>query len=218
MVGFDQKNHHHCFDVWEHALHAMAALPEDAVLRCAMLMHDIGKPACFTVDEQGTGHFYGHGAISCEMADRMLRRLKYSNELRQNIVILVEWHDREIQRTEKAMRRALRKLGEKTLRQLIHIKRADNLAQAPEYHHRQAEIDLAGEILDRLIAEDACFSLRQLAVNGRDMMQLGLRGTEIGAALDALLDGVVNGDLPNEREVLLKAVTLNSQICGETEK
>ena len=215
MVGFDQKNHHHCYDVWEHTLHAMEEVPDDPVLRCAMLMHDIGKPACFTVDEQGTGHFYGHGAISCEMADNMLRRLKCSNEARQNIVTLVEWHDREIQRTEKAVCRALRRLGEQTLRQLIKIKRADNLAQAPEYRHRQAEIGLAEEILDRLVAEDACFSLKQLAVNGRDMMQLGLEGPEVGRMLNALLECVVNGELSNRREVLLHEAALKIREVGE---
>ena len=98
----------------------------------------------------------------------------------------------------------LRNLGEENLRRLIHIKRGDNLAQAPEYRHRQAEIDKAEAILDKLIAEDACFSLKQLAVNGRDVMQLGLKGPAIGRALDKLLDDVVNGEIPNEREVLLE--------------
>ena len=75
MVGFDQCNHHHCYDVWEHTLRAVEAVPCDPILRCAMLLHDIGKPACFTMDEAGVGHFYGHGAISRELADGMLRRL-----------------------------------------------------------------------------------------------------------------------------------------------
>ena len=214
MVGFDQKNHHHCYDVWEHTLHAVAAVPADAVLRCAMLLHDIGKPSCFTVDEAGVGHFYGHGAISREMADTMLRRLKCGNEVREKIVRLVDWHDREIQRTDKAIRRALRVLGEDDLRRLIHIKRGDNLAQAPEYRSRQNEIDKAEEILDRLIAEDACFSLKQLAVNGRDMMQLGLQGPAIGKMLEHLLDTVVNGDIPNEREALLNAAKSREFIVG----
>ena len=101
MVGFDQRNYHHCFDVWEHTLHAMDAILPDAVLRCTMLLHDIGKPACFTVDDRGIGHFYGHAAISQQLADQMLRRLKCSNELREDIVTLVAWHDRNIPRTDK---------------------------------------------------------------------------------------------------------------------
>lgn len=203
MVGFDQRNRHHCYDVWEHTLHALAAVPEDLVLRCTMLLHDVGKPDCFTLDEAGVGHFYGHPAVSRELADRMLRRLKCGTEFRETVVRLVEWHDRDIPRTDKSIRRALRILGERDLRRLILVKRADNFGQAPAYWDRQKELDKAEEILDRLLAEDACFSLKQLAVNGRDLLALGLSGPAVGAALEELLGKVMDGTLPNEREALL---------------
>jgi tRNA nucleotidyltransferase (CCA-adding enzyme) len=206
MVGFDQKNVHHCYDVWEHSLHAVEAVPADPILRCAALLHDIGKPKCFTVDKAGVGHFYGHGAISTAMADRMLRRLKCATAFRETVTRLVDWHDRDIPRTDKSVRRALRILGEEDLRRLILIKRADNLAQAPEFHHRQRELDKGEAILDKLLAQNACFSLKQLAVNGSDLMALGLSGPAIGKGLNALLDQVVNGELPNEREALLETV------------
>ncbi len=204
MVGFGQRNRHHCYDVWEHTLHALAAVPEDLVLRCTMLLHDVGKPDSFTVDEAGVGHFYGHPAVSRELADRMLRRLKCGTEFRETVVRLVEWHDKDIPRTDKSIRRALRILGERDLRRLILVKRADNFGQAPAYWDRQKELDKAEEILDRLLAEDACFSLKQLAVNGRDLLALGLSGPAVGAALEELLGKVVDGTLPNEREALLE--------------
>lgn len=205
MVGFEQRNRHHCYDVWEHTLHAVEAVPAELVLRCAMLLHDVGKPRCFTVDEAGNGHFYGHPEISRELADAMLRRLKCATEFRETVVRLVAWHDRNIPRTDRGIRRALRALGEEDLRRLILIKRADNLAQAPEYRDTQREIDKAEAILDKLLAADTCFSLRQLAVNGRDLAALGLSGPEIGRTLNKLLDQVVDGELPNERETLLDA-------------
>jgi hypothetical protein len=121
------------------------------------------------------------------------------------VVRLVEWHDREIPRTEKSIRRALRHLGELDFRRLLALKRADNLAQAPEFRERVQEWDRAEEILDQLLAEDTCFSLKQLAVNGGDMMRLGITGRPIGVILNTLLDTVVNGELPNERAALLKA-------------
>nr|WP_325232428.1 HD domain-containing protein [uncultured Oscillibacter sp.] len=203
MVGFDQKNRHHCYDVWEHTLHALAAVPGDPVLRCAMLLHDVGKPASFTLDEMGVGHFYGHPAVSRQMAEEMLRRLKCATEFRETVVRLVEWHDKDIPRTDKSIRRALRILGEEDLRRLILVKRADNLGQAPEFWDRQKELDKAEEILNRLLAEDACFSLKRLAVNGRDLLALGLSGPAVGRALEELLEKVMDGALPNEREVLL---------------
>lgn len=203
MVGFDQRNHHHCYDVWEHTLHAVDAVPPEVELRLAALLHDIGKPSTFTMDENGVGHFYGHAAVSEAMADQMLRRLKCSTEFRETVVRLVAWHDRDIPRTDKAIRRALGKLGERDLRRLIAVKRADNLAQAPAYWDRQRELDKGEAILDRLLVEDACFSLKQLAVNGRDLMELGLSGPAVGKSLGVLLNAVMDGELSNDREMLL---------------
>lgn len=203
LIGFDQKNRHHCWDVWEHTLHSVEAVPGEPVLRMTMLLHDVGKPRCFTVDERGIGHFYGHSAASREMAETILRRLRFDHHSMDAVLKLVEWHDRDIPRTEKGVRRALRVLGEENLRRLICVKRADNLAQSPEYRAVQAEIDRGEALLDRLVREDACVSLRALAVNGRDLTALGLRGREIGSELDRLLCAVVDGSLPNEREALL---------------
>ena len=205
MVGFEQKNPHHCYDVWEHSLHALEAVPPETELRCAALLHDVGKPLCFTVDEAGIGHFYGHGPLSRDIADAMLRRLKCSNEFRETVVRLVEWHDREIQQTHKSVRKALRILGEKDFRRLLKLKRADNLAQAPEYRGRVEAWDAVERILEDLLAEDACFSLKQLAVNGGDIMCLGVTGRPIGVILNTLLDAVVDGILPNDRPALVAA-------------
>ena len=204
MIEFDQKNYHHCYDLWEHTLHSMDAVPNDVVLRCTMLLHDIGKTKCFTVDEEGVGHFYGHAAISESMADDMLRRLKVDNETRECVIRLVRWHDREIPRTDKGIRKALRQLGERDLRRLLAVKRADNLAQAPEFWDRQNEIDKAEMILNVLLEEDACFSLKQLSVNGNDMIAMGLRGAEIGAMLNQLLDAVIDEEIPNQKDELLR--------------
>lgn len=204
MVGFEQHSRYHCYDVWEHTLHALAEAPPEPVLRWAVLLHDVGKPRCFTRDERG-GHFYGHPAVSAEIADAVLRRLKFDNATRDAVTTLVAWHDRDIPLTEKGVRRALMKLGEERMRQLTEVKRADNLGQAPEFRPRLREVERGSEILDALLARDACFSLKQLAVNGRDLLALGLCGPEIGAALDRLLSAVVDGELPNEKSALLSA-------------
>ena len=202
-VGFDQRNVHHCYDVWTHSVYAASAIAPDAVLRWAMLLHDIGKPDCFTVDEHGTGHFYGHPARSAELAEAICRRLRMDKKSAQRIVTLVRWHDRDIPRTEKAVARAARQLGEDTLRQLLAVKRADNRAQSPLCRGRAADIDRAEAILDDLLARQSCFSLRELAVRGNDLTALGLRGPAVGEALQKLLDAVLDGSVPNERPALL---------------
>ncbi len=204
-VDFPQNSRYHCYNVWEHTIHSVAAVPGDPLLRMAMLLHDLGKPACYSVDDAGCGHFYGHPKVSCELAANVLNRLKYDNESKRIILALVERHDWPIQPTEKGVRRALRLLGENTLRRLLAIKRADNLAQSPEYRYRQQEIDVLEAMVNDLLREDACFSLKQLAVNGVDLMELGFRGREVGAELERLLSAVVDGLLQNNRCALLKS-------------
>lgn len=205
-VGLDQRNRHHLYDVWEHTARSVAAIPPEPVLRWAMLLHDVGKPICFTVDGRGVGHFYGHPKVSAALAGEICRRLRMDKRTAHEIVTLVRWHDRDIPRTEKAIARAVHQLGEDTFRRLLAIKRADNLAQHPDYRSRLTEIDRAEAILDGLLAKQACFSLRDLAVNGGDLLALGLRGPAVGDALNALLEQVLDGTLPNEREALLDAV------------
>ena len=201
-VGFDQCNRHHIYDVWGHSAHAAAAIAPEPVLRWTMLLHDVGKPACFTRDEQGVGHFYGHPAVSAELAEGACRRLRMDSRSAERIVTLVRWHDRDIPRTDRAIARAVGKLGEDVFHQLLAVKRADNAAQSPDDRHRLADIQQAEDILNGLLARQQCFSLRDLAVKGGDMAALGLRGREIGDMLRALLDAVLDG-APNERGSLL---------------
>ena len=205
-VGFDQHSKYHCYTVWEHIGRSVQAVAAEPVLRWTMLLHDIAKPACFFTDEQGEGHFYGHPQRSAEMAEEITRRLRFDKRSAQRIVLLVEWHDRPIEPTHKAVRRVLNAMGEEALRQLLQVKRADNLAQHEKYRSRLAVIDAVEAVMEELLAQESCFSLKQLAVNGRDLMELGFSGSEIGAALDALLQKVMDGELPNERTALLEAL------------
>lgn len=205
LVGFDQCNRHHCYDVWEHTLHALDAVEPELVLRCTMLLHDIGKPQSFTVDPSGCGHFYGHQALGAAMAAEALRRLRFSGEVQRSVVTLVEWHDHAIPCTDTGILHALRALGEPQLRRLMAVKRADNLAQSPAYRDAQEKLRQAEAILDRLVAGGACWSLSRLAVNGSDLAALGLSGPAIGRSLRGLLDAVMEGTVLNDRDALLAA-------------
>lgn len=203
MVDFPQNNVHHCYDVWEHTLHALEAVPPEPELRLAMLLHDIGKPKCFTQDAEGNGHFRGHPAVSAAMAEEMLRRLRADNATRETVVRLVSWHDRNIPRTDAGVAKALGELGEQDLRRLLWVKRADNLAQAPAFRSTQEEIQKAETILDRLLAEHTCVSLKQLSVKGKDLLDIGLSGRAVGEVLQALLTAVMEGTVSNSRDALL---------------
>ena len=205
MVGFDQRNPHHCYDVWEHTLHALDAIRPEPLLRWAMLFHDMGKPECFALDRRGVGHFMGHGVVSRRIADGVMNRLRFGHAAKERIGELVEWHDHRVE-TEKGVRRMLNHFGEADFRNLLAIQRADNMGQAEEFRYRQKDIDRIESMLNRELEKGNCFSLKQLAVNGNDLLALGLSGPEVGQTLQNLLNQVMDGTLPNRRDALLAAV------------
>ena len=206
MYGFDQRTPHHRYDVWEHTLHALAAIPGEETLRWAALLHDAGKPEAFTLDASGVGHAYGHGKISLEKAESAMARLKMDRSTWEDVTLLVEKHDLPLSSERQLMKRRLHQLGERRLRMLIQLQRADALGKgtlAPE------EVEEATRercrTLDALVAEDACVSLRQLAVRGGDLLSAGIpAGRALGQILERLLEEVMEEALPNQREALLR--------------
>jgi tRNA nucleotidyltransferase (CCA-adding enzyme) len=202
-AGFDQKNRHHCFDVWTHIAHSVAAAPPDVTVRLALLFHDLGKPETFTVDENGVGHFYGHAKVSEDIAARRLKALRFGNETVSAVCTLIRYHDAPID--AERLPRWISRLGELLSRKLLDVKIADNKAQSPGLvNERLLKTELLRAELDRLLSEKRCFSLADLAIDGGDIKDLGVtEGPAIGSALEHLLDAVVDGDLPNERDALL---------------
>lgn len=202
-VGFDQRSKYHIYDVWEHTARAVGAAAPVPVLRWTMLLHDLGKPDTFTLDDGGAGHFYGHFGESVRKADAITQRLKFDHRSRQQILTLVERHDAELALSGKSVRRNLARYGEELLRLLLQVKRADNLAQAPEYRTRQELIDQWEQLLNVELAAGSCFSLGQLAVKGNDLLSLGMKGKAVGDTLNELLSLVIDEKLPNDRRILL---------------
>ena len=203
-VGFDQRSRYHCFDVWEHTARAVEAAPADPILRWTMLLHDLGKPDTFTIDEKGAGHFYGHYRESAKKAERIMDRLRFDNRSRKLILTLVERHDSELAMSGRAVRRNLHRYGEEALRLLLQVKRADNRAQAPEFRDRQELLSQWEQLLNMELLSESCFSLKQLCVKGDDLMKIGITGKAVGQGLERLLELVIDETLPNERSALLE--------------
>ncbi len=207
MHGCEQQNPHHLYDVWEHSVRAVGQVPASPPLRLAMLLHDSGKPSCKSVDANGTGHFYGHPKASMDIAERIVRRLRYSNADTETILQLVGQHDIPLGKNEKQVRRRLAQIGETRFRELLQIKKGDTVGQGTHPEHIKELWDTE-KLLNDVLAQDACFSLRQLAVNGNDMLHLGLSGPEIGNMLHMLLDAVLDEKTENDRAALI-AFTLD---------
>ena len=206
-VGFDQHSCHHAYDLYTHIAHVTANVPKELPLRWAALLHDVGKPETFTLDRQGHGHFYDHAQAGATLADRILHRLKVPTALREQVVELVAQHMTPLLPQRKSLRRRLSRLGVQQTQCLLELQQADMSSKGtglpPEEteHFRQLRI-----LLDQLLEEDACLTLRDLAVNGRDLIQLGIpTGKELGKCLQSLLDAVLDETLPNEKAPLLEA-------------
>jgi len=210
MQGFDQKNRWHIYDVLTHTAVAVEKTPAIPALKLAALLHDCGKPDTFFTDDKGVGHFYGHPEISFKKAKAAFARLKLDNATTDLALTLIKYHDMPIDPTEKAVKRALNKITPDVFFSLLDIKRADNLAQNPELTKAVLiSIDKLEEIAKEIIEKGDCFSLKDLAVNGNDLINAGIpAGKELGKTLDALLDAVINERVKNEKQALLSYLNI----------
>ena len=202
-VGFDQHSRYHIYDVWEHTARAVAAAPMDLTVRLALLFHDLGKPACAIVDAAGEGHFYGHGVESAHMADAALRRLKSDRRTREAVVWLVAMHDQTLPGGRAGARRLLSRYGIARTRQLLQMRIADHAAHNPAYPERGDEGRRLLALVEDEWAARPCLTLGELAVRGKDLTALGYSGPAVGEALRFLLEAVLSGVCPNERQALL---------------
>ena len=211
MIGFDQCSPHHAYDLITHTAHVVGGVPATLPLRWAALLHDTGKVTTFTRDATGRGHFYGHARDSAAMADGILRRLKAPTALREEVVALIGRHMTRLQPERKLLRRQVSKFGFPMVEAMLSLQEADMGSKGTGEDDGSAVFSEVRELLAELKAEDACLGLKDLAVNGNDLMALGYRGKEIGICLNALLEQVVDERLPNEKKALLNWAAENQK-------
>ena len=203
MIGFDQHSPHHAYDLITHTAHVVEGVPPTLPLRWAALLHDTGKVKTFTLDATGRGHFYGHAKDSAAIADDILRRLKAPTALREEVVPLIGRHMTRLQPDRKLLRRQVSKYGFPMVEAQLALQQADMGSKGTVEDDGSAVFAEVRQLLADLKAEDACLSLKDLAVNGNDLMALGFQGRAIGACLNRLLELVVEERLPNKKEALL---------------
>ncbi len=210
MFGFEQHNPHHDKDIWLHTATVVASIAPEPLLRWAALLHDTGKPQCFSIGQDGVGHFYGHAEQSTALAEAILSRLCFDKASAERIVRLVRYHDLPLSADEKLVRRLLNKHGVEAVHQLIELHKADTLGLAAEYMDRIPEFEAVSAMVDEILSEEARFSLKDLAVNGNDLLTLGLSGKSVGIALQSCLNAVLDERVPNERSALLEFISQQS--------
>ena len=201
----EQHHIHHCYSVGEHILHAMENTEPDRTLRYTMLFHDIAKPQCRVVDEEGKEHYYGHDVVSAELSHDIMKRLKFDNDTLKKVETLVRNHDLSVSDDHRAVRRAMNKLGKDMFPLLIKVKHADVLAQS-DYMRQEKLSHLARleQIYNDIIEKDQGTQISDLMIDGSDIIALGVTpGPGIGEILKQLLELVLDDPEINNKERLL---------------
>ena len=208
MMQTEQKNPHHLYTVGEHTIAALSFVEKDKILRLAVLLHDVAKPLCETVDEEGVSHFHGHPELGGEMAKRILRRLKFDNCSIQSICRLVSAHDDNPPLTERSVRRVIMRIGTDAFPALFALKRADILAQSNYQRQEKLEyLDGFQMYYRKIIEAKDCLTLKELAVSGSDLIQAGMaEGPALGETFKELLELVIDDPKKNTKEYLLEQV------------
>ncbi|MDE6784252.1 MAG: HD domain-containing protein [Ruminococcus sp.] len=204
---FEQHSRYHKYTVYEHIVRAVASVagntPKSRIIRIAMLFHDIGKPAAFRLDEKGFGHFYGHAGISADVAENILKRMKFDNRTISEVCWIIAHHSDKIT-SEKSIKRLLSQRNLDSFLMLIEAKKADNSAKQDFVTYENIEFCTFAETAKRLVSEKVCLHTGDMAVNGNDMISLGFRGAEIGRILNKMLEQIIDGELENSYEILMK--------------
>lgn len=209
MKGFDQHNEYHKYDVLEHCIRTMESVETNEqnikYMKIAALFHDIGKPLTYSDDDSGRGHFFGHAAVSSQVADRILERFRVDRHMAERIHILIRHHDIIFERDAGQLKKLMNRFTPGILLEILYIKRADNMATGNMSIELMKKFDDIEKMIRDILVRNECFSLGMLSVNGRDIRGLGIEeGPEIGRILNELLELVIEDRAPNEKEPLLE--------------
>ena len=205
MMETPQNNPHHIYSVGDHTIHAVETIAPNPILRLTMLLHDIAKPETRSTDENGIDHFYGHAQIGEELTAKILRRLKFDNDTIRNVRRLVLHHDDRPATTSSSVRRAANRIGADLFPLYLNVCRADILAQTKETQEPKLQnLSEIESIYEQILENQQCFTLKQLAVTGRDLIAEGIpAGPRLGEILEKLLEEVLEEPEKNEREWLM---------------
>ena len=205
-VGFQQHSPHHAYDVFTYIAHVVEAAPKDLALRWAALLHDTGKPTCYILGNDGRGHFPDHARHSAQIADGVLHRLKASTALREQVVFLVSHHMTPIEPERRIVLRRLSRYGADQLLTLLELQEADMSSKGTGISNGMGHFRQVRQLVKEILAEKACLQIKDLAVDGGDLIALGYTpGPALGKCLEYLLNQVLDGEIPNEKDVLLQA-------------
>ncbi len=196
-----QNNPWHIYNVYDHIIHAVDAAPKDEIIRLTMLLHDIGKPSVKTTDEKGIDHFKFHAPVGADIAKKVLKRFKVSNEVYDKVTTLIRYHQGVENVDDIRVKRWLAKIGADYTKALFKVRISDLYAHNPgKIGYELKKLNELLIELDEIVAAGEAFKISDLAVNGNDLIALGYKGKEIGEKLNEILMLVVDDRLNNTKK------------------
>ena len=201
---FNQCNPHHNLDLFNHIINVVSKVPADLELRYSALLHDIAKPIVQTFDEKGIAHYKTHEIVGADMARDILARMKLPVKLIDTVVEIIKKHMvlyKDI--TDKKFNKLLSEMGYDNLLRLIEHSIADNSSKNNEVVSTENDLH---ERLKRAVEKQMQVTVNDLAVNGKDLIELGFTGKEVGEIKKELLDKYLSEEIQNEKEEMVEYV------------
>ena len=208
MIGFEQKNPHHLYDVWEHSATVVENAEDDVAHKLAAVFHDAGKPSTFTIDDKGVGHFLGHADESVKIAEQALTRLRYDNKTKERVLNLISSHDDNLSTNKYKIGKAIYEFGPERFLDTLRFIRADDKGKDVNYRSRFDTIDKIEDTVKEYLSNNPILTRKDLSITAKDIIDLGFKGPEIGETLDELALLVISGH-KNERESQIKYLKEN---------
>ena len=207
---FKQNNPHHFLDVYGHICLSVENVRPQWLMRLTMLLHDIGKPRMHTVDENGISHFKKHQFEGAYMAEEILKRLRIDNASARYIYELIWEHDNRIAATKKSVRRFMALHDYDFIMDYLEVRRADTYAQS-DYKRQEKllELDRIAQFAMEIKEDNECVHICDLDIDGKDIIQMGYKGKDIGIALELALNGVIDEKVENKKEELKSYIENN---------
>lgn len=208
MICFDQHNPDHEHFLWRHTASALNHCDsDDLITRLTIFFHDFGKPYCYQLGAGGIKYFKGHGKAGAEIVDSIMTSLKFDNKTRHAVTELVYYHDAVLETDGPTIKRWLNKIGSEQFRRLLSVRRADIKGSKINYDKiRISEVDCIESKLDTILKNGECFSIKDLAINGDDLISIGFHANKaLGNTLNRLLFLVIDGKILNNKADLLNA-------------
>lgn len=204
--GFQQHTPYHIYDVWRHTTRVVASIEPEPDFRVAALLHDIEKPSMFRLDSHGTGHFKGHPQKGAETAEKILRRLRFSNAEISRITTIIRLHDERPDGNRFHLAKLCSQYGIDSVDDTLKLIIADAHGKNPAFFDKEVDaVHIAQEQIEIIRESHACLKTSELDINGNDIMALGIDRTRIRATLEFLLDEVINERIENENAALSQA-------------